>query len=174
MAKIRTSKSVILHLIQERHIYKDERSEERGTGVVKRKYKLAGKWPSALRAQNVRIFFVSTSRELSNRMSVAISGADYESCSSSSLKEGVSYYDLRKNESLSAEEVVKKKEDPNNGFKDVAVITESAFEKFLTASKNLKLQGRPPISVQNIINISSSVASEEVSDKLLRELHIIK
>jgi hypothetical protein len=165
---------IILSTIQEKHIYKDERSVEKSTKITKRKYKLAAKWPEVLKSQNIRIFFVSTSNSASvqKRVSVEIKESDYSECRFNNLRNSVSYYDLTKREILSGDEVKAKIDDPFNGFKDVATINDAAFKKFLDKTEKLKIQSKPPVSVQDIKNIAKSVADKEISDKLLRELHL--
>lgn len=175
MTKLSFPSSVILSTVKEKHIYKDEFSSERGTGVIKRKYKLAAKWPEALKSQNIRMFFVSTSSpdSVQKRVSIKIEKSDYLECRLSNLLKNTSYYDLTKREILSGDEVKAKIDDPSNEFKDVATITDGAFERFLQKTEKLHIQIKPPISVQDIESIAKSVADEEISDKLLKDLHII-
>lgn len=176
MSGIRFSSSAILHTIREKHVYKDELSVEKSTGVTKRKYKLAAKWPDSLKSQNIRMFFVSTSNpdSVKTRTTIEISGQDYITCVLPQLKNNVSYYDLTKREFLSGAEVKAKVDSPNNGFSDVAEITDDAFRSFLDKTYNLHIQGRPPLGVDDIVNIASSVVDESLSEQLLRDLHLLK
>lgn len=175
MSKITFPSSAILYSIQERHIYKDEFSIEKSTGVIKRKYKLAAKWPDSLRSQNIRLFFVSTSNSASTktRTRAKITRNDYTACNLSSLKRRNSYYDLTKREILSGKDVLIKVNDIRNGFKDVATISEQAFNKFLGKTQSLTIQARPPIGVKDIIDIANSVVDEEYSEPFLKKLHLI-
>lgn len=175
MAKINLPSELLLLTIKDGHIYKDELSREKNTSRVKRKYKLAGKWPEQLKSQNVRIFFVSTSKSYSvkNRTSVIIRRSDYAVCASNVLLSCDSYYDLTRGETLSADQVKSKMDDPLNGFDDIATITDSAFKKFAEKTKNLHLQERPPKTVSDLTDIVKSVVDEDLSDNYLRDLHLI-
>lgn len=162
-------------MIQKRHIYADAISEERHTGVTKKKYKLAGSWPESLRSQNIRLFFISSSKSynMGKDTGVKIDRDDYEICSLKQLSEKTSYYDVTKSEVLSNKEILQKMRDPRNKFKDVATIKEASFKKFLEAANGLRVRARPPISVQNIIDINKSIIDEEFSEARLKKLGLI-
>jgi len=173
--KLNFPKQILLAAIQERHIYKDEKSLEKSTGIIKRKYKLAGKWPDVLKNEDMRLFFVSTSKEYSvqSRSKIEISKDDYLTCKLSTLKNVVSYYNPGRYELLSGDDIKTKIDDIDNGFKDVATIKETSFEKFLHQAEKLKLGGRPPKTVEDLVTIMKCVADEEISNQKLKELHII-
>lgn len=175
MPKLSFPSSIILSTIKAGHVYKDEYSFEKSTRVTKRKYKLAGQWPKQLKSQNVRIFFVSTSKPASvqGRVCVKIEHADYTECKQQQLRDCTSYYDLTKWETLSGEEVKKKIDDPLNGFEDVATVNNKAFKRFLEKTTKLKIQTRPPVSVLDIKNIAESVVDEAISEQVLKNLHLI-
>lgn len=161
--------------IEAKHVYCDEKSKERRTSIVKRKYKVAGFWSNLLQETGKRLFFIGTSKEdrIPVRETIEIAHKDYVSTvpnygPANPNKTGK--YSLRKNELLSREEIEYKINDPNNGFKDVAVLTDEAFAKFGGNTSTLRLQaGETSSDLQYILE---SVIDPKSIAKRLEEMHI--
>ena len=161
--------------IEAKHVYCDEKSKERQTSVIKRKYKVAGFWSDLLQETGKRLFFIGTSKEdrIPARETIEISYKDYASTvpnygPASPNKTGK--YSLRKNELLSREEIEYKINDPNNGFKDVAVLTDEAFTRFSDNVGTLRLRaGETSSDLQCILE---SVIDPINIAKRLEEMHI--
>ena len=164
-----------LMAIQDYHVYYDKLSEETASSRrIKPKYKLAGLWPESLRSQNVRLFFISTGQTGRNNPAdeiCVIHPDDYLMCSSGALRNMTSYYSLHKYEVLDADAIHQKRTDSRNGFRDVATLRDDAFDRFNTYLHRLKL--RPNQAPKELVSIVESVVRKELSDKTLKQLHLI-
>ncbi len=161
--------------IEERCIYEDDASEEPGTGVTKRKYKLASYWSKHLQEIDTRLFYVSTSHPYKEKQetTIQIKADDYEKCINRNLLTKTSYYNIKDYCLISLDDIRKKTANPDNGFKNVAKIKKKSFKKFTEAAKKLKIQARPPIGAETIKTLVESVTEDEIRDDVLRDLHLI-
>jgi len=164
-----------LKRIKARHIYYDRKSLEKTTGKIKPKYKLAGFWSRYLDETQMRRFFVGTSQErrIPSRELIELTPTDYEHIKPnfvSSLGRKNGRYALRRNELIDATELALKMNDSDNGFFDVATVSEKAFRKFTEQTGNLQL--RYGESVSELKELVKSVVEEEAWEQELARLHL--
>lgn len=158
-----------------KHVYCDEKSVERVRGGCKRKYKIAGFWSEYFQEIGRRRFFVGTSQEdrISTRELIVVKHDDYlrvEPGYSLSNPNKTGKYSLRRSELLSDEDIIRKRTDPDNGFKDVATLKDEAFERFSQKTSNLSLRsGETLIEFKSLVE---SVINPKEIAKRLEEMHL--
>jgi hypothetical protein len=164
--------ALLLDRIKTRNIHCDEKSEEKLTGVTKRKYKLAG---NILPPINIYNFFVLTSNKdtCQNYLTLEVKNEEWENKDTKYLKAGSSYIDIKRVEPLTKEDLLKKIKDPFNRFYPVAILPENKFH-------DLKiLLNRLPTSHSFISDETKTVivqALEETNtiDSTLKKLGLIQ
>lgn len=160
---------IILQTIEVRNIHLDVHSHEKGTGVVKRKYKLAGnRFPGG-----GVLFWVSTHKEYvypKDKRVKYIYPDHYEECTSNALRSSPTYLSIDHVDYLSEDEICNKYRNTANGFKKVGKIKVDAFKKLTGLTTKLRLTPNPN-SLQQMINITrATVGSEENVDDILRSM----
>lgn len=165
--------SLILRKIINQNVYCDERSEERHiTGVLKRKYKLAG---NIIKLLEVYAFFVITKERTScNRYTtIEVEQKHWENKVSKYLNEPKSYIDLHKVEALSSDELCKKIRDNMNQFLIVARLCDDKYSELKDLRCNIHKCGGfvttekialANLAIQDIVDMSS------ISDTILEKL----
>lgn len=161
--------SLFIQTIEARNIHLDVHSHEKGTGVVKRKYKLAGnRFPGG-----GMLFWVSTHKSNVYSIHKTVKYTypdDYEECTAKPLKDTPAYLSIDHIDYLSDDEIYTKYSNPDNGFKKVGKIKVDAFKKLTSLTTKLKLTPDPN-SLQQMINITrATVGSEENVDDILKSM----
>ncbi len=171
MAEDIPSDDVIFQSIETQGVYRDEKSLEVFTKIVKPKYKLAGNiidLPPLL----FYPFFILTTQKTACRslLTVQIRKSDWENRDPRHLNEEYSYVDINKVEPLSKEAIIQKRRDSQNGFIFVGKLPDAKFEELRSKRKNLsKTQ---PIPEKHSALIECALADAEISQKVLEKLSL--
>jgi hypothetical protein len=116
-------------------------STERGTGVVKRKYKLAGRKINGVIATlgiKSYIFFPTTTRtHHSSKTTVAIQPGEMDHFHPRPLRHTTTYIDITGRERIFEHELSSKISDPHNGFKRVARLNARKWAELQALATNI-------------------------------------
>jgi len=164
-----------LHLIAIRgmkaqEVFCDGVSKERLTGLVKTKYKLSTKvLPAEL---GIFMFVLSTSKSsaVSSHTSFSVKEGEWEDRDSDYLH-GTSFFDVKKVEPHSVDELLQKRKDPMNGFKRVARLPDSIHSKIDLLFRRARAQTSVPDVTKKLLN--AAYADANVAEAALRELNLI-
>lgn len=158
-----------LNKITKSCVYRDEKSLEEYTGIIKRKYKLAGN-PALGHYLGQYSFHVLTTTIGATRINITlvINRGDWENRADGRfLQEDVSYCDLRKHEFIRREILLKKIKDRENGFEYVAKLCALKCEELLLL--NARMQEDRYVS-QEIKEIVGITLSDDIPDEILLKL----
>ncbi|MDR0591057.1 MAG: hypothetical protein LBG75_00600 [Candidatus Nomurabacteria bacterium] len=162
-------KNLFLQTVEERNVHLDVHSEEKRTGVIKPKYKLAG---NRLPVGGV-LFWVSTSANYGypSHKSVRFEHpTDYDTCSAQPLRDGPSYFCIDKTDYLSDDEMYDKYKNGANGFKKVARIKNASFRQLVNLRSKIRLASNPS-SLEHMTNIVlATVGSDENANDILKSM----
>jgi len=163
------SDNIILQKIIIQNIYCDEKSREKYTGFLKRKYKLAG---NIIKPLEVYTFFVSTTEKFACAINTTIEVGQqhWENKKSGYLTASRGYIDLRKVEVLSGAEICEKIKDKTNGFFAVARLCDRKYEELKNLGRNIKCKN---ISTEGIVLAGLAIGifnTSLISDKILKNL----
>ncbi|MBN1574728.1 MAG: hypothetical protein JW984_16145 [Deltaproteobacteria bacterium] len=123
------------------NVYYDTKSIEKSTRIKKPKYKLAGH--SFL--ENYFFHVLTTDYDACKKcLTVKIKQSDWEDKVGGHLEERISFCDVRHCESIVKNELLRKIEDPKNGFRYVAKLCSAKCDSIKKLSK--KALKRPEIS----------------------------
>lgn len=161
---------VLLGKLQSQHTYFDRKSEERGTGVVKGKYKVAG---NILPTLGVYAFFPLTSKyETCHKLlTVSIEQSDWENKDPQHLHGDFSYLNIKKVETLNKKDLLVKMKDYDNRFLTVARLCDRKYEE-LRGLLNTLPNTRTFISDVTKDLINSALAESEIVEKTLQALNL--
>ncbi len=122
------SDELLLSKIEAQNAYCDKKSKESVTGVVKRKYKLAG---NGLRELGVYTFFVSTTNlsACKKRLTIEVEKNHWENLTEGYFKKDVAYIDVTKIEVLRSGELLEKIKDENNKFPHVGKLCDIKYQE---------------------------------------------
>lgn len=162
-------KDLMLQTVEARNIHLDVHSQEKGTTVVKPKYKLAGnRFPGG-----GMLFWVSTHKSYTYPKDRTIKyehPTDYDECNAQPLKDKPSYLCIEKTDYLLDDEIYNKYTNVANGFKKVAKIKETSFKKLADLKAKMRLNS-DPTSLQKMMDITkATVGSDENVDDVLRSM----
>lgn len=160
----------ILKKIIIQNIYCDEKSKERHTGILKRKYKLAG---NIIKPFEVYTFFVITKEKTScNRYTtIEVEQQHWENKKSGYLMENKGYIDLHKVEALSGVEICEKIKDKMNSFLIVARLCNKKYIELKSLSCNIHKHRN--ISTEDIALAGLAIGiynTSSVDDRILKNL----
>ncbi|MCX6739462.1 MAG: hypothetical protein NT098_05470 [Candidatus Parcubacteria bacterium] len=126
--------ALLLHYIP-RNTFRDEKSEEETTGIVKRKYKLLFKHHKEL---NSYVFFVLTSDKDAcvKERTLSIFPNDWEHREPTCLIANCSYLDVQKHIVMDKEAVIKKASVPNTGFTFAGKVLQTKFSELSDLVEN--------------------------------------
>lgn len=161
-------KQLVVQGIVARNIHLDVHSAEKGTGVIKPKYKLAGnRFPTG-----GILFWVHTSKpvDAEERTIKLEHPQHYDECNSNALKTAPSYVCISKTDYLTDDEIFSKYSNSANGFKKVAVVKEETFKCLVAMRSKLRLSANPN-SLKLITAIATAtVGSDENIDDVLKSM----
>jgi hypothetical protein len=171
MAEDIPSDDVIFQSIETQGAYRDEKSLETSTKIVKRKYKLAGNIID-LPSLKLFSFFVLTTERTACRsvLTVQIKKSDWENKDSRYLNEEYSYADINKVEPLSKEAIAQKRRDTQNRFLFVGKLSDVKFKEL--RSKRENLSKTRPIPERHSALIECALADAEIPQKVLEKLSL--
>ena len=171
MAEDIPSDDVIFQSIETQSAYRDEKSLEITTKIVKRKYKLAGNIID-LPPLKFYPFFILTTEKTACRsaLTVQIRKSDWENKDSRYLNEEYSYADINKVEPLSKESIIQKRRDPQNRFLFVGKLSDEKFAEL--RSKRENLSKTRPIPEKHSALIECALADADIPHKVLEKLSL--
>lgn len=162
--------------VSTRCLYFDKKSKENFTGVVKRKYKLAGINNDILTdVTEVYRFFVGTSEQSScqRELTLEVKPGHWEfidTSHQSTLGAKSGYFDVGKIDVLNRAELMDKMKDTSNGFAYVARLKEKCFGDLQSLASRLHRAHRP-ISKTRVPHILNALIKESDDvDKIMLQL----
>lgn len=171
MAEDIPSDDVIIQSIETRSAYRDEKSLEAYTKIVKPKYKLAGNIIDLSPLMFYPFFILTTERTACRSLlTVQIRKSDWENKDPLHLNEEYSYVDINKVEPLSKEAIAQKRRDPKNRFLFVGKLSDTKFKEL--RSKRENLSKTRPIPERHSALIECALADAEIPQKVLEKLSL--
>lgn len=165
-------KSVALARLSRQHLYRDEKSVEDFTGLCKRKYKLYINrlFSSTL---DVHAFLVSTTRESAcqRSLTVKMQAGDWIDCDHGFVQVA-SYFDIKKVDVLSGDDIAYKMNDAQNNFLCVAKMPNDKFDALLEI-KEKKLITSNRVSSETRAVIDSAIEESNIADEVLQKMGLI-
>jgi hypothetical protein len=162
-----TTFDVICRHVKPKNVHRDEKSQEATTGVVKRKYKLAG---NPLKDLDQFVFYIMTSSPSACHRDTSIRVDETEWINRNTkfpaALQGVGYIDLTKHEVLTSGEVGYKIIDPKNRFQRMAELPETRYRELkngLAHIKKLRKATAPEVTrllVRSLEPLSSDLARD--------------
>lgn len=160
-------------------LYFDQKSKEGSTGVIKKKYKLAGINNDILtETTQVYRFFVGTSEEAScqKELTLAIYPNDWEEIDDShksTIGSIAGYYDVKNIDVIGRTELLEKMRDISNGFKYVANLKYEAFGKLKSIALQLD-RAHKPISKTKVPHILNAlIKKNDEVERIMQKLGLI-
>jgi len=152
-----------------RQTFCDENSLETSTGNEKRKYKLA---TNIFPEMGVFTFVLSTSEQAatSNYTTVHVLEHEWEDRHPEYLH-GSSFFDVKKIQVHNMHEILKKRKDAQNGFKQIAILPERIYPNFQRCFKRARSKTSVPIGTINLMNAAYEDAS--VAEHALKDLGLL-
>lgn len=162
---------IILQRIEKSCAYCDEKSFEKRTGKIGRKYKLAG---NPLKVLKIYPFFILTKDKFtcSGHLTLKIAPKEWVEKEPNYLKNVISYLDITKVEPLSDEEIIEKSKDLQNKFKRVARLRADKLKRLEKMRKKLHYTRKhisPP--KKNLIN--EAIKEIKTPDRILKQLDLV-
>jgi hypothetical protein len=160
-------KNLALQTVQRKNVHHDKKSSEVSTGVTKAKYKLAG---TVIPGDEGVLFWIFTSSTSSypRDKTIQLQSSDYAWCKHQTLMKKQSYVCIDRYDYLHTDVVYQKMNDANNGFKCVAQITDSAFNKLTTLRPKIKLTNNK--TLEDLQKIIKATAEAEDYDQILKNM----
>lgn len=158
-------KSVLASHIQAKKAYRDTRSLEKATGVLKTKFKLAGYFPRELDVFN--FFVMTTSYDACDKFfTVTVLEREWLG-RDTALFSGDSYIDAKKIEVLTDAEVLGKIQDSRNKFLYVAELPINKWKELKKMHYKVPISKKKiPIAVQNAMAAALSESTARIVKKL--------
>ncbi len=117
-------KLVASSIVEPRHVYYDKKSKERRTGIVKPKYKVAMQY---LSVSEFFPFYLFNTDPCAKTYRFTVKQSELENRNPSLLSNDESHIDVRELETHTAEEIIRKRNDRENGFPLVAKLKTTRF-----------------------------------------------
>lgn len=171
------SDNFLLQKIEPRFLYCDEISEEKSTGISKRKYKLAAIKNDILLSIGIYQFFVLTTNfdACKKDFTVTCNPRDWEEISDQFKRQvGVktSYLDCTKIESLNKNDILSKMKDGKNKFVIAGKLKFKKFQEFTRLSLNKLERSHKQISSEKTKSIIQGLTPQDEALTLLKKLNL--
>jgi len=162
----------LLSKIKAQYAYCDKKSKELATGAVKPKYKLAGNIIDPLK---IYTFFVATKNRFAcqQKLTIEVQKQHWEQLRPGNLNNPVGYIDITKFEALTAQELLNKIKDRDNGFPMIAMLCDIKFQEL----KNLRSRAHMSNSFMTLEStvlikfaLDDVVDLSQISDDLIKRL----
>lgn len=152
--------------IKSRSAYCDYRSLEASTGIIKKKYHLAGCYPPGVEAYP--FFAITKNRFLNKGCTVEIKQSDWQYRHQYHLRHDVSFIDVRNVQILTRGEIRTKRQEAHNGFPRIAQLCEKKFYELKKVGDSVHRTGYIPIEKLRII--TGALTEEAIAKNNLQRL----
>lgn len=152
--------------IKTRSTYYDTKSFEALTQVTKPKYKLAGCYPPGV--DGIPFFLVTTNEHLKKDCVVEIKKSDWQNRDRRFLRAPKSFVDVRNIEILTRSQIKIKKQEPGNGFRYVAQLSNDKFDELKKVGRSVYRTGY--IHQSKIKIITDALTEAQIAKNNLQRL----